>query len=57
MIYDLYNITTSGPGTSVSLWDGMIKVNNLGTFSRITYFLGGNGFLFYDNKKAVLVTE
>ncbi|WGK68879.1 hypothetical protein P0082_10375 [Candidatus Haliotispira prima] len=57
LIYDLYNITTSGPGTSVSLWDGMIKGNNSETFAQISYSLGGSNFLFYDNKKTVLVTE
>ncbi|WGK68193.1 hypothetical protein P0082_06820 [Candidatus Haliotispira prima] len=57
LVYDLYNITLSGPGTSVSLWDGMIKLNNLGLVITISYSLGGSPLTFYRNKKAVLVTE
>ncbi|WGK68878.1 hypothetical protein P0082_10370 [Candidatus Haliotispira prima] len=57
LIYDVYNITPSGPGTSVTLWDGMIKIGTLDETSRIDILLGGDEYLSYDNKKAVLVTE
>ncbi|WGK70215.1 hypothetical protein P0082_04975 [Candidatus Haliotispira prima] len=58
LIYDLYNITLSGPGTNVTLWDGMIKLlTNLSEELKIDADLGGDEFLFYNNKKAVLITE
>ncbi|WGK70438.1 InlB B-repeat-containing protein [Candidatus Haliotispira prima] len=59
LIYDLYNITSSGPNTSVNLWDTMIGVlqNNLNETWQIDYQFGGQNFTFYDNKKAVLVSE
>ncbi|WGK68876.1 hypothetical protein P0082_10360 [Candidatus Haliotispira prima] len=58
LIYDLYNIRPSGPGTSVALWDGMIKkVEILGEILKTDAVLGGDEFIFYNNKKAVLVTD
>ncbi|WGK69919.1 hypothetical protein P0082_03410 [Candidatus Haliotispira prima] len=57
LFYDLYNITPSGPGTSVNLWDGMIRTFDLNYILRIDAGVGGKEFIFYDNKKAVLVTE
>ncbi|WGK68615.1 hypothetical protein P0082_09005 [Candidatus Haliotispira prima] len=61
LFYDLYNITPSGPSTSVALWDGMIKSTGFGWSLVIDHHLGGTGtgssFTFYDNKKAVVVTE
>ncbi|WGK70216.1 hypothetical protein P0082_04980 [Candidatus Haliotispira prima] len=58
LIYDLYNITLSGPGTSVTLWDGMTKLSvNLSEILKADGGLGGDEYIFYDNKKAVLVTE
>ncbi|WGK68871.1 hypothetical protein P0082_10335 [Candidatus Haliotispira prima] len=59
LFYDLYNITSSGPGTSVTIWDGMIKrgeTEGLGTGS-IHHSFGGDNFFYYRNQKAVLVTE
>ncbi|WGK69791.1 hypothetical protein P0082_02700 [Candidatus Haliotispira prima] len=57
LIYDLYNITTSGPGTSVTLWDGMIKASLSSKIIKTEAVLGGENFIFLNSKKAVLVTE
>ncbi|WGK69954.1 InlB B-repeat-containing protein [Candidatus Haliotispira prima] len=57
LLYDLYNITTSGPGTSVSLWDGMAKTTNLSFSVAIDYLFGGQEFDFLNNDKTVLVSE
>ncbi|WGK70434.1 InlB B-repeat-containing protein [Candidatus Haliotispira prima] len=57
LVYDLYNIAASGPGTSVSLWDGMAKTTNLSFSVAIDYLFGGQEFDFFANNKAVLVTE
>ncbi|WGK69752.1 InlB B-repeat-containing protein [Candidatus Haliotispira prima] len=57
LIYDVYNITSSGPTTSVSLWDTMIKTTNLSFLGTIDYLFGSHQFAFYENNKAVLVTE
>ncbi|WGK68900.1 hypothetical protein P0082_10495 [Candidatus Haliotispira prima] len=60
LFYDLYNITSSGPGTSVTIWDGIVKSANFRLLI-IDHAFGSTDdrarFLFYDNKKAVLVTE
>ncbi|WGK69485.1 hypothetical protein P0082_01095 [Candidatus Haliotispira prima] len=57
VIYDVYNITSSGPGTSVALWDGMIKSGNVSWIIKIDRPLGGDEFTLYDNRKTVLVSE
>ncbi|WGK69955.1 InlB B-repeat-containing protein [Candidatus Haliotispira prima] len=57
LIYDLYNIAASGPGTSVGLWDTMIKTANLSFSCTIDHAFGSHQFTFYENNKAVLVTE
>ncbi|WGK69755.1 hypothetical protein P0082_02510 [Candidatus Haliotispira prima] len=67
LLYDLYNITTSGPGTSVALWDGLLKsvfnrppqTNGRPTDTplRMNHSFGGDPFVFFDRVKMVLVTE
>ncbi|WGK68469.1 hypothetical protein P0082_08250 [Candidatus Haliotispira prima] len=57
LVYDLYNITPSGPGTNVALWDGMVNFNSISRPSGIDYIHGGEHFAYYDNKKTVAVTE
>ncbi|WGK68066.1 hypothetical protein P0082_06175 [Candidatus Haliotispira prima] len=57
LIYDLYNITSSGPRTSVNTWDVMIKTTNLSFSIVIDHVFSGQELFFYNNKKAVLVTE
>ncbi|WGK68764.1 InlB B-repeat-containing protein [Candidatus Haliotispira prima] len=57
LVYDVYNIAASGPGTSVSLWDTMIKTTDLSYYVTIDYVFGGEQFALYENNKAVLVTE
>ncbi|WGK70217.1 hypothetical protein P0082_04985 [Candidatus Haliotispira prima] len=58
LIYDLYNINLSGPDTNATLWDGMIKlIVNLNNILKTDSLFGGDEFLVYDNKKAVLITE
>ncbi|WGK68289.1 hypothetical protein P0082_07315 [Candidatus Haliotispira prima] len=62
LFYDLYNMTPSGPDENLTLWDEMIGIgplntHNLSEFWKIDHRFGGRDFLFYDNKKAVLVTE
>ncbi|WGK68259.1 hypothetical protein P0082_07150 [Candidatus Haliotispira prima] len=55
--YDLYNITTLGPRISVALWDGVMTTPDFRAKLKIDFNFGGDEFYFYDNKKAVLVTE
>ncbi|WGK69918.1 hypothetical protein P0082_03405 [Candidatus Haliotispira prima] len=57
LFYDLYNITPSGPGTRVALWDGVVKIPDFRSIMKIDISFGGDEFSLYDNKKAVLVTE
>ncbi|WGK68288.1 hypothetical protein P0082_07310 [Candidatus Haliotispira prima] len=62
LFYDLYNMTPSGPEENLTLWDEMIGIGPLNTYNlsehwRIDHAFGGRAFLFYDNKKAVSVTE
>ncbi|WGK69959.1 hypothetical protein P0082_03630 [Candidatus Haliotispira prima] len=57
LIYDVYNIVSSGPGTSVDLWDTMIKTAGLNFSCTIDHAFGSHQFTFYENNKAVLVTE
>ncbi|WGK69479.1 hypothetical protein P0082_01065 [Candidatus Haliotispira prima] len=57
VIYDVYNITPSGPGTSVALWDGMIKSGNVSWTVKKNISFGGDEFAFYNNRKTVLVSE
>ncbi|WGK70401.1 hypothetical protein P0082_05935 [Candidatus Haliotispira prima] len=57
LFYDLYNITASGPGTNVNLWDGMMRTFGLNSVIKIDAGFGGNEFAIYANNKAVLVTE
>ncbi|WGK68039.1 hypothetical protein P0082_06030 [Candidatus Haliotispira prima] len=57
ILYDIYNINPSGPDANVTLWDGMIKTPNLSSIVAIDSGYGGQEFIFYDNKKVVLVTE
>ncbi|WGK70400.1 hypothetical protein P0082_05930 [Candidatus Haliotispira prima] len=57
LFYDVYNMTASGPGTGVRLWDGMLRIFDLNSLHRIDAGFGGNEFIFYVNNKAVLVTE
>ncbi|WGK70218.1 hypothetical protein P0082_04990 [Candidatus Haliotispira prima] len=57
LFYDLYNITTSGPDTNVVLWDGMLKKEYGLNEAGIDLTFGGDTFRYYDNKKAVLITE
>ncbi|WGK69753.1 hypothetical protein P0082_02500 [Candidatus Haliotispira prima] len=56
LYYDLYNITSSGPGTNVALWDGMMKLRHFESLL-VDAVLGGEDFFFLNSKKAVLVTE
>ncbi|WGK69790.1 hypothetical protein P0082_02695 [Candidatus Haliotispira prima] len=67
LFYDLYNIAPSGPGTSVALWDGMIKypftriVNSDGSLTGTRFIMnfsfGGDPFEFFNKVKMVLITE
>ncbi|WGK70403.1 hypothetical protein P0082_05945 [Candidatus Haliotispira prima] len=58
LFYDLYNITASGPGTNVNLWDGMMRTFGLNSVIKIDEGFGTRSPLaFYTNNKAVLVTE
>ncbi|WGK68873.1 hypothetical protein P0082_10345 [Candidatus Haliotispira prima] len=59
LIYDLYNVTPSGPGTNVALWDVMVQQNNVAEKQRLDYSFGGNPSLSYhgDGGNTVLVTE
>ncbi|WGK70109.1 hypothetical protein P0082_04415 [Candidatus Haliotispira prima] len=57
VFYDLYNITPSGPGTSVALWDMMIKINHIGLTVRLNYSFGGDPSSALRIGKTVLVTE
>ncbi|WGK70422.1 InlB B-repeat-containing protein [Candidatus Haliotispira prima] len=57
LIYDLYNIAVSGPGTSISLWDAMIKTTDLSFPISIDHQFGAQEFNFFTNNKAVLVSE
>ncbi|WGK69789.1 hypothetical protein P0082_02690 [Candidatus Haliotispira prima] len=65
LFYDLYNITPSGPGTNVALWDGLVKfvfnrngsLEQSGTAFKMNHSFGGDPFVFFDKMKMVLVTE
>ncbi|WGK68766.1 InlB B-repeat-containing protein [Candidatus Haliotispira prima] len=57
LVYDVYNIAASGPGTSVSLWDTMIKTTNFSYPVSIDYLFGGQEFFFFNKNKTVLVSE
>ncbi|WGK68902.1 hypothetical protein P0082_10505 [Candidatus Haliotispira prima] len=71
LFYDLYNMTPSGPNENITLWDEMIGIGSIiymdndgKTYThslsedwKINHQFGGQEFSFYDNKKAVLVTD
>ncbi|WGK68874.1 hypothetical protein P0082_10350 [Candidatus Haliotispira prima] len=59
LIYDLYNVTPSGPGTNVALWDIMVRQNNVAELQRLDHTFGGDPSLQYheDGGNTVLVTE
>ncbi|WGK69957.1 hypothetical protein P0082_03620 [Candidatus Haliotispira prima] len=56
LYYDLYNITPSGPGTNIVLWDGMLKAF-LNSYFQIDLLFGGERTVIYSSAKLVLVTE
>ncbi|WGK68765.1 InlB B-repeat-containing protein [Candidatus Haliotispira prima] len=57
LFYDLYNIAAAGPATSVALWDGMIKPNNITNIIRLSHSLGREPSSITILENLLLVTE